>query len=97
MEGPNTPLPRRGLTYTGLVLEPPGHLLFRIANEPLITYGQWEVTLLALRIFVGTWETVEFWFEVAMDTGQVMRNVGTGRLVDVTHLPMPRPLSESEK
>ena len=68
-------------------------------NDPIITYGQWEVTLLALRIFVETWETVEFWFEVAMDTGigQGIHSLAMGRLVDVTHPPMPRPLNESEK
>lgn len=85
----NEPLPGRGLTYEGLVMEPLGRLLFSIANEPLITYGQWEETLLALRIFVGTYEPVEFGFLVAMDTGvgQSVSRIASGVLRAFTGMP----------
>ena len=76
---------------------PLGQIFLEVMNRPLITYGQWEQTLLALRIFVDTWETVEFWFDVGMDTafGHVS-NIGSGRLVANRDLPMPRPPSEPE-
>ena len=70
-------------------MEPLGRLLFSIANEPLIMYGQWEETLLALRIFVGTYEPVEFGFLVAMDTGvgQSVRRIASGVLRAFTGMP----------
>ena len=76
---------------------PLGHLLLEVVNRPFITYGQWEETLLALRIFVETWETVEFWFDVALDTAMGdVSTIGLGRLVAVDHPPMPMAPSESE-
>lgn len=58
-------------------------------NDPLITYGQWEETLLALRIFVGTFQPVEFRFQVAMDrgVGRPVSVIGSGILVAVPNLP----------
>ena len=78
-------------------MEPLGHLVLDVVNRPLLTYGQWEETLLALRIFVDTWQTVEFWFDVGVDTatGDVS-SIGFGRLVAVSDPPMPRPPSEPE-
>lgn len=88
-EGEDTPLPGPGITYIGLVVEPLGRLLFSIVNEPLIKYGQWEETLLALRIFVGTFQPVEFGFQVAMDTGigRPVTRIGSGMLVASANLP----------
>lgn len=87
-EDKNTPLPGRGITYIGLV-EPWGRLSLSIMNDPLITYGQWEETLLALRIFVGTFQPVEFRFQVAMDrgVGRPVSVIGSGILVAVPNLP----------
>nr|AUW31083.1 hypothetical protein [Cladonia uncialis subsp. uncialis] len=98
-ENEDTPLPGRGLTYTRLIAVPEGRLTFSIVNEPLITYGQWEETLLALRVFVGSFQTVEFWFEVVMHAGigHQVSSIGRGMLVAVPHRPMPRPPTESEK
>ena len=76
---------------------PLGRLFLEVASMPQLTYGQWEQTLLALRIFVDTWETVEFWFEVGIDTGTGhVSTIGLGRLVAVNDPPMPRPPSEPE-
>ena len=78
-------------------MEPPGHLLLEVVNRPFITYGQWEQTLLALRIFVDTWETVEFWFDVGLDTAiEDITTIGLGRLVAIDDPPMPMPPSETE-
>ena len=81
-----------GRLYLGILNEP-------LMTEPLMTYGQWEETLLALRIFIGTWETVEFSFEVTIDTGigQEVSRIGRGMLVALAISPMPRTPSESEK
>ena len=97
MEDPNTLLPPLGLVYIEPVVEPLGQLLLEVVHKPIITYGQWEQTLLALRIFVDTWETVEFWFDVGMDTATgYVSTIGLGRLVAVHDPPMPRPPSEPE-
>lgn len=78
-------------------MEPLGQLLLEVVHRPLLTYGQWEETLLALRIFVDTWETVEFWFDVGVDTaiGHVS-TIGFGRLVAVNNWPTPRSPSDPE-
>lgn len=97
IEDRSTPLPPLGLVYIGPVVEPLGHLLLEVVDRPLLTYGQWEQTLLALRIFVDTWETVEFWFDVGVDTAMgYVSTVGLGRLVAVDDPPMPRPPSGRE-
>ena len=88
-EAENKPLPGRGLTYTGFVVEPLGRLRLSILNDPLITYGQWEETLLALRIFVGTFHSVEFRFQILIDTGigRSVSFIGSGILVAGADLP----------
>ena len=97
MEARHKPLPPLGLVYTGPVVEPLGRLVLDIVNRPLLTYGLWEETLLALRIFVETWQTVEFSFEVGLDTTTGgISSIGFGRLVAINNPPTSRPPSEPE-